>query len=153
MSRKLFPCTSKLLTQLCFQLAEQLIVLGCLALIRYSLVFKEGKFTTLLEAGVSYYLFVYKHPSVTAPVKSISSLGSQSTKTSLGWFIFHWLFLSSCISHKKGREWQALIFTGMKTLNTFYILVLWLEELVNDLHFFTQDWLTVPSEQRNTLVL
>ena len=47
-----------------------------------------------------------------------------SEKTSLGWFIFYWVFLLSCVLPIKAqRGGRPYIFTGMKILNTFYILL------------------------------
>ena len=47
-----------------------------------------------------------------------------SEKTSLGWLIFQWVFLLSCVLLiKTERGGRPYIFTGMKILNTFYILL------------------------------
>ena len=47
-----------------------------------------------------------------------------SEKTSLGWFIFYWVFLLSCVLPIKAqRGGRPYIFTGMKILNTFYVLL------------------------------
>ena len=71
---------------------------------------------------------------------SISSLGSRRKRHWVGLF-FHWVFLLSCVLPIKSRKgWQALHLTGMKTLNTFYIL-LWQEELFI---LFMRDWLPYP---------
>ena len=39
-----------------------------------------------------------------------------SKKTLLGWFIFHWVFLLSCVLPTKAERGGRPIFTGMKTL-------------------------------------
>ena len=43
---------------------------------------------------------------------------------SLGWFIFHWVFLLSCILPIKAeRDGRPYIFTSIKAWNTFYFAV------------------------------
>ena len=66
-----------------------------------------------------------EHPSVIDQVESIPSQGSQRKRHWVVVFFFplgfpHYL----CTSHKGGKGWRALyLLTGMKTLNTFYVLL------------------------------
>ena len=53
------------------------------------------------------------HPSVTDPVESISSLGSRRKRHCIAWFIFHWVFLLSCVIPIKGEKgYRPYIFTA-----------------------------------------
>ena len=82
------------------------------------------------------------HPSITDPVESISSLGSRRKRHRIAWFIFHQVFLLSCVLPIKVEKGdRPYIFTA--TLNTFYIkLLLYREELIKRFTLFYASLIT-----------